>query len=208
MINADREINHKIVTEIYDRFKNKHYTKYDEEAHCKLLIKTMLDKDGGTVSAFCMAALTDESTFYKWVNKHELFKNIYYFCKMLAREVWEEEGRRLRDADYPMGTVNYSFEYWKMIGWSRFGISKNSRLKLSLAIDDSPLKHYEQILRQASDGDFTASEFKQLMEAVNVGINVYQTFEMQKQIDELKSNLEVMQTNTNVKNTLANKGIA
>lgn len=193
--------------QLYKHFKNGG-KKYDEEFHCKLLIQIMFDRTRGTMGAFCIAAMINERTFINWCTNHEVFGDLYSFCRIVAKELWEEEGRRLRDRDYPMGTVNYAFEHWKLIGWSRFGISRNSKLKLSLNPKDSPAKHYETILRQAAEGDFTAAEFKQLMEAVNVGINVHQLFELQKQIDELKSDLSVMATNKNVQNPFTNKGPA
>jgi len=92
-----------------------------------------------------------------------------------------------------------------MIGWSRFGISKNSRIKLKLKPNDSPDKHYSQLLAQAAEGDFTAAELKQLMEAINVGLNTHQTFQLQKEIDQLKFDLGTMQENSNGNNTFADK---
>ena len=127
---------------------------------------------------------------------------------MVAFALWEEQGQILKNREYPMGVVTYDFEHWKMIGWTRFGISKNSRIKLELDSKGTPAEHYASILKQASEGDFTASEFKQLMEAVNVGLNVHQVFELQKQIDELKSDLTIMTANSNVQNPNTNKGIA
>lgn len=203
----DNDINKMTIDEIYKYFKRNSNDKYYEEKHCKMLIRNMLDKNRGTCSSFCVEALICEQTFLNWVNYYELFRKIYYFTKMVAREIWEEEGRKLKDKEYQMGTVNYAFDHWKLIGWSRFGISNNSRLKLKLNSQDSPAKHYESILKQAGEGDFTAAEFKQLMEAVNVGINVHQLFELQKQIDELKSSYEIMKVNKNAENPFANKGI-
>lgn len=196
--------------EILNHFKSKkgRESTFDEDYHCKLLIKVMLDKDKGRVSSFCVEAMIDDSCFYKWVNKYELFGRLYYYCKLVAREIWEQEGCRLRDEEYPMGTINYAMEHWKMVGWTRFGVGKTSRIKLALNPEDSPVKHYAQILRQAQEGDFTAAEIKQLMEAVNVGLNTHQVFELQKQIDELKSDLATMQANQNVQNPFANKGTA
>lgn len=191
--------------EIYEHFKNSKNLRYEEEKHCKLLIRIMLDPNKGTVHAYCLEAKITDRTFQKWVRKHELFADIYAYSKMIARAKWEEEGRRLKDIDFPMGTVNHAFEHWKMIGWTRFGISKNSRLTLKLDAQESPLKHYQSILEQASEGEFTAAEFKQLMEAVNVGLNVTQVFELQKQIDELKANLELMTINKNGQYSVADK---
>ncbi len=187
---------------IFNHFKKVGELKYNEEVHGKLLIDCMLDSDRGTYSSFCVEAMIADSTFFKWVNDYELFKKIYYFSKMVAREVWEQEGRDIKNREYQIGTIDYSFEHWKLIGWSRFGVSKNARLKLSLNPDDSPAQHYAAILRQAADGDFTASEFKQLMEAV------HQVFELQKQINELKSDLAVVSANTSVQHPFTNKGIA
>lgn len=191
---------------IYEHFKKNKHKIYDEETHCKLLINVMFDPNKGTHNAFCVDAMICERTFFTWVNDHTLFGTLYYFSRTIAREIWEAEGRKLRDTEFQLGTVNYSFEHWKIIGWSRFGISKNSRIKLNLDPEQSPAKHYQAILRQAAEGDFTASEFKQLMEAVNVGLNVHQVFELQKQINEIKSDQATMMANTNVENPFANKG--
>lgn len=192
---------------VYKHFKQKYNLKFDEEKHCKLLIKVMMDRNKGCVTHFCVEAMIAETTFYMWTRTHKVFGDLYSFCKMVAKQLWYEEGQQIRDTEYQMGTINYAMEHWKLMGWSKFGISKNSRIKINLNPADTPAKHYEAILKQAADGDFTASEFKQLMEAVNVGLNVHQVFELQKQIDELKSDLIVMTANQNAKNTFANKGI-
>lgn len=194
------------VDEVYKHFKGKHNLKYHEEIHGKLIIKVMLDPKFGCHSAFCVQAMIDESTFWLWLRRYDLFRSIYYFSKMVAKQLWYEEGRRIGKEEYQMGTVNYEWEHWKMMGWTKFGISRNSKIRINVNPTDSPAKHYEEILRQASEGDFTASEFKQLMEAVNVGLNVHQVFELQRQIDELKSDLTVVTANSNVHNPFTNKG--
>lgn len=193
------------VDEIFEKIKTRP-TIYDEEIHPKLILKMMLEKC--RLSAFCCEALVTETTVYNWVAKHELFATCYAMGKAFARENWEKEGERIRDRELPIGVVDYAYEHWKMMGWSRFGISKNSRIKLELDPEASPLVHYGQLLKQAADGAFTASEIKQLMEAINVGLNVHQSFELQRQIDELKSNLDIMNTNSNGNNSSTAKGIA
>lgn len=195
------------VDEVFEAIK-KGPVKYDEEMHCKLLLKVMLSSSQGTMSAFCVEAHIGDTTFYQWIEENELFANVYAICKMYSREAWEDEGRDLKNYVAPIGTISYAFEYWKLIGWSRFGISKNSRIRLKLKASDNPNQHYAQLLKQASDGDFTAGELKQLMEAVNVGLNTHQAFKLQAEIDELKSDLATMQANTNVHNTITNQGIA
>ena len=203
-----KEARDKVVNEVYDFFKSNGHKKYDEEIHGKLLIKVMMDKSKGCPTFFCVEAMIGENTFFEWVRKHELFGSLYFFCKMVAKQCWYEEGMEIRNKEYQMGTINHEMEHWKLMGWAKFGISRNSRIRINFGEGDSPAKHYQAILRQAADGDFTASEFKQLMEAVNVGLNVHQTFELQKQIDELKSDLETISENSGVQNPFTNKGIA
>ena len=195
----------KSINEIYEFFKNGGNNRYNEEVHCKLLIKVMLNPKQGRIGSFCKIAKITDKTFYIWVQQHLLFAEIYFYCKILARETWEQEGYELKDQVYPIGTVNYAFEHWKMMGWTRFGISKNSRIKLNLDPAATPLDHYRQVLIQAADGDFTAAEIKQLMEAVNVGLNTHQAIELQKQIDSLKSDLSIMNMNSNAANTIPDK---
>jgi hypothetical protein len=124
---------------------------------------------------------------------------------MAARENWEEEGRSLQHRTYEKGESGHAFEYWRMIGWSRFGVGKNSRIRLDLDPNANPNTHYQQLLKQAASGDFTAGEIKQLMEAINVGLNAHQVFTLQKEIDELKSNLEKMNTNQHAHDSFSNK---
>jgi hypothetical protein len=196
------------VDKILTKFKEGKNSGYNEDFHCRLLIQVMCDKDRGTVSAFCMEAAIGERTFHQWVNTHDIFSDLYAFCRMYAREEWEKEGRLIKDRELPIGMIDHAFDYWKLIGWSRYGISKNSRIRLNLDANATPDKHYAQLLRQASDGDFTAGEIKQLMEAINVGLNTHQVFNMQKEIDQLKSDLATMAANNDGHNSSTNKGIA
>lgn len=180
-------------------------SKYEEEKHCISILNLMLTK--GRLTAFCAEHMIGEDTFYRWVNTHPNFAKCYSLGKIYARESWEIEGEALREETNPPGVISHKFEHWKLIGWSRFGVSKNGRVKLNLDPKDNPSQHYAQLLYQAANGDFTAAEIKQLMEAVNVGLNTHQVFELQKEIDQLKSDLAIMMNNTNGNNTSAVKGI-
>lgn len=177
-------------------------TTYKEDTHCPLILKVMITK--GRYSAFCTQAMVCESTFFNWIKLHPLFADCYGMGKMFSREAWEDEGEALKDETNPPGVISNRFEYWKMIGWSRFGISKNSRIKLDLDPDANPSQHYRQLLVQAANGDFTSSEIKQLMEAINVGLNTHQVFKLQEEIDQLKSDLTTMMVNKNGNDTFAN----
>lgn len=180
--------------EIFKRLKGGRI-RYDEDYHCPLLLKIMLTK--GRISAFCTEAFISESTFYNWCNKFNLFLESYELGKMFARELWEEAGDELRENPSLPGVIDHRFEHWKLIGWSRFGISKNSRIKLTLDPNDGPDKHYSQLLIQAAKGDFTAAEIKQLMEAVNVGLRTHDVITLQKEINELRADLILMKENSN-----------
>ena len=192
---------------IYKAMK-KNKTKFNEAIHCAMIINIMANKEKGTFSAFCVEALISECTFYKWLAQNEIFLECYALSKMFARENWEAMGREIYSEEIMPGTSNNKLEYWRMIGWSKFGIGKNSRIRLELNPDSNPNQHYSQLLRQAANGDFTAGEIKQLMEAINVGLNAHQVFMLQKEIDQLKTDLATMQENSNGNNTFSDKGIA
>lgn len=194
--------------EVYKTLKLKP-TIYQEDYHCPLVLEVMSNPDKGTLSAFCCEARVSNHVFYKWLAENPLFYECYYFGKMVAKRHWEKEGLELKNYIAPIGQISYAFEHWKMVGWSQFGISnKNSRVRLDLNPKDEPTKHYAQLLKQAASGDFTAGEIKQLMEAINVGLNTQQVITLQKQIDELKSDIVTMGENSHVQNTFSNQGIA
>jgi len=198
--NIDEEMD-----KIYERLKCGPKSSYNPDIHCPLILKTMIHE--GRLGAFLIKASIGESTFYDWLKANPLFAECYAMGKILAREAWEIEGQELRHETNPPGVISHKFEHWKMIGWSRFGVSKNGRIKLKLNPKDNPSNHYAQLLTQASDGDFTASEIKQLMEAINVGLNTHQVFQLQKEIDQLKSDLLTMAANTHGYNSSATQRI-
>lgn len=178
---------------------------YNEDEHCAKIITIMGNPDKGTMSAFCVESLISDDKFYAWVEKYPFFMDCYCLAKMFARENWERMGREIKDRVSLPGTINNEFEYWKMIGWSRFGIGKTSRIRLALDPHSKPNEQYAQLLKQAATGDFTAGEIKQLMEAVNVGLNAHQVFELQKEIDQLKADLAIMKENSNGNDTFSDK---
>lgn len=181
---------------IYFQLKQKP-TKFVEEIHCPMVIRVMSDPNQSTFSAFCVEACISESHFYNWLKGSEMFRLCYSIGKMYSRENWEEEGRQLRRQVLEKGESSHEFEYWRLIGWSRFGVGKNARIRLEIDSESTPNDQYKQLLKQASEGAFTAGEIKQLMEAVNVGLNAHQVFQLQKEIDELKENLKTIQENNN-----------
>jgi hypothetical protein len=192
--------------EIYSLLKLKPTT-YNEAKHCTMILRVMGDKDKGRYSAFCTEAFVSERTFYTWLKENELFFECYTLGRMFARERWEEEGEEIAQEMSVMGSSNHRFEHWRMIGWSRWGVGKNARIRLDLDPKATPDKHYSQLLAQAAQGDFTAGEIKQLMEAINVGLNTHQVFKLQQEIDALRADLATMAENANGDNFSANKRI-
>jgi len=193
---------------IYETLRDKP-TKLNEEIHCPMIINIMADPERGRYSAFCTAVKISEDTFYNWIKRSPMFAMCYSLGKMHARENWEYEGMELRNyVPEPGEGMGCRFEHWRMMGWSRFGVGKNSRIRLDLDPEATPDKHYAQLLDQAGRGDYTAGEIKQLMEAINVGLNTHQVIALQKQVDELKSDLLKMSDNRNVQNSFTDTGIA
>lgn len=182
--------------------------KYCEEVHCPMVLEVIGGSYTSTVAAFCVKAGIGERTFYEWVHKHKMFAECYEIAQAFAKHAWEKEGEEVRH-DLKMGEAcTYNFDYWRMMGWAKFGISKNNRIRLKLNPVNNAIEHYKELLEQAAGGEFTASEFKQLMEAINVGLNVHDKIEMQKQIDEIKEDVLKLNERENVNNKDANSQIA
>lgn len=192
---------------LYRKIKARGKEKFNEEKHCGMILRIMSDYNKGTFSAFCVENQISDFKFYQWLKQNEIFLECYAVGKMMARENWEAEGREIAREISLLGHATHRFEHWRMMGWSRYGIGKNSRIRLDLDPHGTPHEHYSQLLLQASQGDFTAGEIKQLMEAVNVGLNTHQVFKLQKEIDQLKFDLTTMTENTNVHNNVSNKRI-
>ena len=172
--------------EIYKIFKNNEQ-KYNEETHCEMIIKCISEK--GTISAFCKEAMISDSSFYRWTRIHPIFESCYRYATMVAREAWEEEGR------YGKDDPDFNMDYWKTIGSHRFGLGKSNRVRVDVDSEANPYLQYQQLLRQASHGDFTAAEVKQLMESVNVGSRVFESFKLQQEVDAMKDDLSKMSQN-------------
>lgn len=180
---------------------------FEEEKHCVLLLSVMTNKNTARVSAFCAQAEIGIDKFYKWLKQSDVFLECYALGQMFAKEIWEREGEEIALEPGMPGCANHRFEHWRMVGWARFGVAKNSRIRLDLNPKSTPAEHYTQLLQQAANGDFTAGELKQLMEAINVGLSAHQVCELQKEIDALKADLATMEANSNGNDSRPAKGI-
>jgi hypothetical protein len=193
--------------ELFSQIK-KGKTHYEEDHHGVLLLKVFSDYSKGSISAFCCEAWIPEHTFWDWVRAHDVFFECYAMGKMIARENWEEEGRQIAEMQLMPGMNSSRSDVWKMRGWSQFGIGKVNKIRLKIDPEATPNQHYHQLIRQASEGDFTAGEIKQLMEAINVGLNAHQVIKLQEEIDRLKEDLALMRENSDGNNSSPIKGTA
>lgn len=193
------------VVNLFRKLRSK--VQYDEDTHCILMLRVMADPDRGRLSAFCIEVGISDKTAYNWMKANELFLECYAFGKLMAKENWEDEGQKIREETSAIGSYNHKFEHWKMIGWSRFGVSQNPRIRLDVNPNATPNQHYQQVMLQASQGEFTAGQIKQLMEAVNIGLNAHQVETLQKEIDQLKADLITMTENSNGNNPFADKRV-
>lgn len=170
------------IEELYNKTRDGRI-KYDEERHCKLVLKEIIRT--GRVSAFCVAALVSEISFWSWVKKYPKFAAAYGLAKVFAQEGWENE---------PF--ANAGNEDWDRKEWlgrgSRYFAQNKEKIVVKVDEDATPWEHYQQIMKQAGSGDFTASEIKQLMESINVGTRVFESFKLQKEVDKMKEDLSEM----------------
>lgn len=156
---------------------------YQEEIHCPMILQIMSTE--GTMTAFCYEAAISDSLFYKWLSKYPVFKDCYELGKVISRYNWEKEGEENKDNE------EFNLDYWRIKGACRYGFGKN---KIRMAVDPKadPYTQYQQLIEQAGTEEFTASEVKQLMEAINVGRGAYETFELQKALDQMKKDIVKM----------------
>jgi len=171
---------------IYQNIKSNE-TSYKEDKHCPMILEVLCDPNRGTMSAFCVDAFITDSTFYRWLAKYKIFYSCYRYGLMRARENWEGEGRSGRDDE------SFNLEYWRIIGASRFGVGKTNRVRLEVDADSNPYEQFKQLIAQASNGDFTAGELKQIMESINVGRSAFETFELQKEVTRMKEDFIKME---------------
>lgn len=174
--------------QIYHLVK-KGQSKLCEDIHCPMVLD-VISKEG-TVAAFCAQAAISDATFYSWLHKSKCFMECYRIASMMARDAWEKRGE---DGQYEEG---FNLEVWKVQGMSRFGTGKTNRVRIHIDAESNPYEQYKQLVAQAAMGDFTAAEFKQLMETINIGCRAYETFELQKEVDDMRSDLEKMNQNAN-----------
>ncbi len=156
---------------------------YTEEIHCPMVLDVMNDE--GTMTAFCHKAKISDALFYKWTKKYKIFRECYHLGKVISKYNWEKEGKDGKDEEF------FNFELWRMTGAMRYGIGKN-RVRMGVDPKASPYKQYQQLVEMANSEEFNASEIKQLMEAINVGIRAFESFELQAQVSKIQEDVSQM----------------
>lgn len=161
--------------------------KYQEEIHCPMVLDVMNNE--GTMTAFCKKAGISDALFYQWTSLYPVFNECYQVGKMYSKHNWEEAGRYGKDEE------QFNMDYWRITGACRYGIGRTNRVRLEVSPESSPYEQYQQLIKQAGREEFTASEIKQLMESINVGKNVYETFKLQQSIDAMQQDITRMAIN-------------
>lgn len=158
---------------------------YNEEVHCPMILEVMNNE--GTLVAFLKKAQISEPLFYKWKKKHKLFAECYAYGKVLSRDNWEKEGDQGKAEEF------FNFDHWRITGAMRYGIGKN-RVRFGIDPKANPYIQYQQLVEMANSEEFNASEIKQLMESINVGIRAFESFELQGEINKVKEDVNQMRT--------------
>jgi len=172
----------------YLDIKSGNNQKYQEEKHCVMILNIMNTE--GTNAAFCKEAAISDSTFYSWTHRYPVFDECYRLGAMLSKQNWEEEGKNNKD------NPEFNSDYWKTIGNARYGLGKTARIRVGVTKGASPYNQYQQIMKQASEGEFTATELKLLMESISAGTRAFESYELQKQVSEMKDDLRKMEAHS------------
>lgn len=159
-------------------------TKYEEEKHCVLLIN-IFNREG-SVSKFCKEVGIGDSTFWRWTREHPIFDDCHRLAVMVAQSNWEEEGFNNKD------NPEFNADHWKVTGSSRFNLGKSARIRLGVNYKANPYEMFQQLTKQATEGEFTATEYKLLMESIGAGTRAFESFKMQLEVDTIKKDLEKM----------------
>lgn len=168
---------------------------YNESRHCPLVLHVM--STIGTMAEFCLIEKISEPLFYKWLRLYPIFNECYLIGKMFSKANWEREYEDNKD------DKDFDVKTWRITGARRYGYGKG-KIKLLADPDADPYTQYKQIIAQAAEEDFSASELKQVMESINVGRGAYETFKLQGDIDDLNSDFDKMKSNSEY-NKSANK---
>lgn len=157
---------------------------YSPLIHCPMVLHVV--SKTGRDTAFCKEAGISMPSFHHWLATFPLFKECYGLAIIHAREVWEEEYEERKDDE------DFNKKEWLERGTRIFKMNATTKLHLNIKADSNPYQQYQQIMQQSTTGEFTATEIKLLMESINVGTRVYESFQLQQEVDKMKDDLALM----------------
>jgi len=174
--------------QVYEEAKknvSRRHKKYKEDVHCPMVVDVFSSATGSD-AAFCEKAVISCSTLKSWKYNYPVFRECYEIAKMICKKNWELEGEMAKhDAEFNM-------DYWRDKGNRLFKAFKDDRVSVYMTPDKNPYEQYQELLTQASTGEFSASEIKQLMESINIGIRSYETYKLEEEVEDMKDALEKM----------------
>ena len=162
----------------------KSVVRYSPKVHCQMVLVTVSEKWRDT--AFCKEAGISIATFHHWLATFPLFKECYGLAIIHAREAWEDDYEERKDDE------DFNKKEWLERGNRIFKLSASTKLHLNVKSGSNPYEQYQQIMEQSTTGEFTATEIKLLMESINVGTRVYESFKLQEEVDKMKDDLSLM----------------
>lgn len=163
-------------------FKKK--TMYSPAIHCPMVLSIV--SKTGRATAFCKESGLSICSFQHWLATFPLFREHYGLGLVYAKETWEEEFEERKDDE------SFNVKEWVERGNRIFKMNATQKLHLNITPNSNPYQQYQQIMEQAVSGEFTATEIKLLMESINVGTRVYESFKLQEEVDKMKDDLNLM----------------
>ena len=158
--------------------------RYSPAIHCPMVLSVIAKT--GRDTAFCLEAGLSMQSFHHWLATFPLFKEHYGIGLIYAKETWEREYEERKDDE------DFNKKEWLERGNRIFKLSSTTKLHLNIKPNSNPYEQYQQIMSQATSGEFTATEIKLLMESINVGTRVYESFQLQQEVDKMKDDLTLM----------------
>jgi len=166
-------------------------SRYDETKHCTLATDILKDQRKGTIAHVCKEAIITEREFKEWRRDYPNFNVAVEYGLVISKLNWQNEPERFEEEKTEL--EHFDFNKWKFVGKYRYGIGDSPKIQVAIDKRLNPIEQYGQLLDCAAMGEFTASEFKQVSEAINIGIRAHETFSMQQDLDELKQTLKDIQ---------------
>lgn len=176
-------------TTVYKKTK-KNVTKYKEKECCISALEHFSNQ--GTIASFCEKHLISDQTYRHWLNKHEIFRECVHIGRACAKAAWEREGENNKT------NAEFNYDYWRFVGQIHYRVGNNPSVALNIDPHANPYEQYKQLIAQANEGDFTSSEFKQLMESINIGIRSYETFVLEEEVLRMKYAIDKMERHNDV----------